>query len=284
MGNLQDLLDNVRSHATTRDTEPTSRSTDSPAAMPSDSTAVATSQHALAGDTVAAVSAGEPVNNAAAETTEPAADSSPKRDATADTKPAAEAAATATTTADATPSPTGTQPTAVTSTPANTQQAPQHSETAPTPAPEAQRAAPKKGWLSVTVEPRGEVYVDGQYRGESPPARRIELTRGAHTLEVRSPKHEMYHEAVNITAGELSNRNVYLKTLKGQLSIATDAGAEVYVDGTLIGITPINRAIELAAGKHLVTIKKAGFNTWNNEITIDANRALPLKIVLSPIF
>jgi hypothetical protein len=86
------------------------------------------------------------------------------------------------------------------------------------------------------------------------------------------------------TAGELSSRNIALRKPQGWLSIATTAGAEVSVDGSFIGVTPLGKALKLDAGTHQVTVKKAGFNVWNNQITINADETLPLSIMLSPLY
>jgi hypothetical protein len=64
--------------------------------------------------------------------------------------------------------------------------------------------------------------------------------------------------------------------------VATTEGAELYIDGKLIGITPITRPIEVDAGTHTVTIKKANYFAWTSEVTVGSNETLPLQITLSP--
>jgi serine/threonine protein kinase len=142
----------------------------------------------------------------------------------------------------------------------------------------------RKGWLSITANPSAEIYVNGAFRGMTPPALNLELPRGSHRLECRSAGYISYSETVHITAGELSSRNIALRKPQGWLSIATTAGAEVSVDGSFIGVTPLGKALKLDAGTHQVTVKKAGFNVWNNQITINADETLPLSIMLSPLY
>jgi serine/threonine protein kinase len=154
----------------------------------------------------------------------------------------------------------------------------------PKPAEVEKRPEVKKGWLSVTADPWAEVYIDGVYHGDTPPPLRVELTRGAHRVECRNPGYKGYAETVQITAGELSNRRVILKKLKGSIRVATMAGAEVYVDGVIIGVTPLAGPIDLDAGTHQVTVKKLGFNTWNNQVTVVVDQELPLSITLSPSY
>ena len=83
-------------------------------------------------------------------------------------------------------------------------------------------------------------------------------------------------------SGELSRRSVTLKRQRGIISIATTEGAELYIDGQLIGLTPIMRPIEVEAGRHTVTIKKTNFYAWTSEVTVESNETLPLRITLSP--
>ncbi len=168
--------------------------------------------------------------------------------------------------------------------------------TAPAPAPvEPAPAKPEKkvtedepekvfreGYLSLTADPGCEVWVNGKYRGDASPTLRLTLPAGRQTIECRHPKCEPYMETIQIVSGELSRRNVTLQRLRGIISLATTEGAELYIDGNLIGVTPIMRPIEVDAGTHTVTIKKANFFTWTSDVVVEANDTLPLRITLSP--
>ncbi|MDH3217659.1 MAG: protein kinase [Candidatus Krumholzibacteria bacterium] len=144
--------------------------------------------------------------------------------------------------------------------------------------------AVRKGWISVDADPWAEVYIDGQYRGDTPPALRVELVHGPHSIECRNPAFTAYHETIHITAGELSTRNIVLTKLTGHIRVSTTAGAEIYVDGVLVGVTPLTKAIELEAGTHQVTVRKVGYHVWDNQIAVDADQTMPLDITLSPLY
>lgn len=140
----------------------------------------------------------------------------------------------------------------------------------------------RQGWLSINAKPNAEVYVDGVYQGDTPPALSLKLTSGDHKIECRHPRYESYSEVLKITTGELSRRDIALKKLKGIVSLATQEGAEFFVDGVLFGVTPILKPIELDAGPHVLTIKKEGFFVWNSEVSVEPNEVMPLRITLSP--
>ena len=177
--------------------------------------------------------------------------------------------------------------------PAAAETEPAPAETAPEPAPKPAEPKPAKtqseeperfreGYLLVTVEPSGQVYVNGVYRGLANPRLRLTLNAGMQSIECRTEKHAPYHETLRIIAGETSQRTVILQKLKGIISLATQEGAELYIDGALIGITPIMRPIEVDAGTHTLTIKKENHFTWSSDVTVEANATLPLRITLSP--
>lgn len=157
----------------------------------------------------------------------------------------------------------------------------------PDPQPDPQpppRPKVREGWIQINSVPWAEVYVDGLYRADVPPAATLSLERGEHVVELRNPKCEPYKETILVTAGELSTRNVYLKKLVGTISLTTTEGAEIYIDGILIGVAPLRKPLELDAGKHLLTVKKAGHHVWNNEIEVIKQKEVPLKIMLSPMY
>jgi serine/threonine protein kinase len=164
---------------------------------------------------------------------------------------------------------------------APTQQTARESQADTKPA-EPVRPPARIGYLEIEARPNAEIYVDGRYRGDTPPAMSLELNAGEHKIECRHPRYEDYTEVLKIVNGELSRRFITLKTLKGALSVVTEAGAEVYIDGRLVGVTPIGKPIELDSGPHMVTLKKSGYHTWSSEVTVESKHTLPLHITLSP--
>jgi hypothetical protein len=150
------------------------------------------------------------------------------------------------------------------------------------PAPQQEPERFREGYLLVNVEPSAQVYVNGVYRGLANPTLRLTLNAGMQSIECRSDKFQTYNESLRITAGETSSRTVLMKKLRGIISLATQEGAELYVDGALIGITPIMRPIEVDAGTHTLTIKKLNHFTWSSDVTVEPNATLPLRITLSP--
>jgi len=137
----------------------------------------------------------------------------------------------------------------------------------------------KTGFLNVASDPAAEVWVDGVYKGDAPV--KLELRAGRHSVELRHPSYEPYSENLRIVAGELSRRSVSMKKMQGSISMATQEGAELYIDGRRYGMTPLMRPILLDAGRHTLSLRKQGYFEWTSEVTVEAKKTLPLKITLS---
>jgi FAD/FMN-containing dehydrogenase len=83
----------------------------------------------------------------------------------------------------------------------NIEPAPDGAEAAPA---EAAPPPPSPGTavIALAVAPWGEVFVDGQSRGVSPPLRTLEIPPGSHTIEIRNSTFPNHVEKVNVKAGE----------------------------------------------------------------------------------
>jgi len=117
---------------------------------------------------------------------------------------------------------------------------------------------PKPGILSVNSTPPGaEVYVNGTYRGRTPLS--ITLPPGRYQVVVTLKGYQQYAETINLSAGE--NVSIFARLNKeavGTLQInTTPSGADVYVDGSWRGTTPI--ILTLPPGTHTIEIRKEGY-------------------------
>jgi hypothetical protein len=70
---------------------------------------------------------------------------------------------------------------------------------------------------------------------------------------------------------------------EGQLVIdsMTD-GAKVYIDGKLVGKTPIEKPIPLRPGKHKIKATKAGHSTLELDFTVKARKNIEMMVELLP--
>jgi len=58
--------------------------------------------------------------------------------------------------------------------------------------------------------------------------------------------------------------------------------AKIYVDGNYLETTPLNRALLLPAGEHVLELKNPNFQTVRQKIVVEQSRSDTIKINLKP--
>ena len=101
-----------------------------------------------------------------------------------------------------------------------------------------------------------------------------ELEAGEHELVVSKERYLPHTEYITVTGRSIRERyEVNLEPAWAVVSLTSQpAGAEVLVDGASLGVTPLNA--ELLQGERDVTLKLAGHQAWQEELSITAGRDL----------
>ncbi len=146
---------------------------------------------------------------------------------------------------------------------------------------------PILGSLRVTSEPGGaRVTVNGEERGATP-LDLEELPLGVYEVGVELKGHEPQTRDVALTAGEpsaavevtLSRRQPTL----GRVNFAsTPPGAEVSVDGKVVGKAPVTD-VRLRPGSHRVQMTLDGHARWAGAVEVTAGRQVSLEAPLAPL-
>jgi hypothetical protein len=140
--------------------------------------------------------------------------------------------------------------------------------------------APAVGWLNIDSRPSGaEVVVDGHVRGRTPAI--VELPAGTHLVELRGIGSPVLAN-LEVRAGEQASEVVALRDdrASGTLAVETlPAGAEVHVDGELVGFAPV-RAEDLRPGEHVVLVRNAVASV-ERRVTIEPAQTVDLSVPLS---
>ena len=68
--------------------------------------------------------------------------------------------------------------------------------------PATRASAQQTGKIEISVTPWGEILIDGKKRGISPPLRQLEISAGAHTIEIRNATFAPHLQRVDVKAGE----------------------------------------------------------------------------------
>jgi len=96
-----------------------------------------------------------------------------------------------------------------------------------------------------------------------------ELTPGLHVLVVAAPGHLTSRREILFPEGGLATLDVPLLELPARLSIETEPGVSVLVDGRPSGQTPLSRPIEVPGGPHIVTLLRRGRESLAEEVDTD---------------
>lgn len=162
--------------------------------------------------------------------------------------------------------------------------------------PIAAPAAPaRNGSLVVRTTPSGaRVFVNGRESGRTPLTVR-DLARGTHRVRVVRDGYTTQERRVTITSARPA-RTMALRLTParipsaarttapvpstpgiigrhtGALSVESrPTGAKVYVDGRLVGSTPLSLP-EVAAGEHAIRIERDGYRRWSSSVRVVADQ------------
>ena len=137
------------------------------------------------------------------------------------------------------------------------------------------------GHLRVTLAPAatGELFVDGRSHGEVPGVA-TDVPAGSHEIEVRAPRYLSFGTVLEIEGkGIEQTLDVTLEPGWADLSIdSVPGGAEVKVDGELLGATPLSA--ELLAGRRVVELRRDGYKPWQQTLAVIAGTPVNLGEVV----
>lgn len=143
-------------------------------------------------------------------------------------------------------------------------------------------AVPKNASLRVvTPVPDAEVFIDGASVGKAP-IERNDLQPGKHFVVVRRQGYADFKREVNLDPAQPTVLTAELSA-SGSLKILSNiAGADVYIDGVVVGKTPL-QLDTISSGEHLVEIKKTGYVPARQPFRVDGGEAKILSAELAPI-
>jgi hypothetical protein len=145
-------------------------------------------------------------------------------------------------------------------------------------------SVPAFGSVSVSSSPSGaEAYVDGQFVGYTPVS--YGTRSGSHTVEVRLSGYDTYSTSVNVPGGQTASVNAGLvQTVRNGTANFTSnpSGAEVYVNGQYVGVTPTG-SFSYPQGNYTVQFRLGGYNDTSLSFSVSANSNQTVRADLAPV-
>jgi len=128
------------------------------------------------------------------------------------------------------------------------------------------------------------IFIDNEPKGVTPGV--IEdVAVGTHTLEVRPSGLPVHSQQIMIQPGrrEVVNFTVNRAVLGGSLRvIANVAGAEIRLDGEVIGQAPVSRDA-VAPGEHILEAQAAGYQAVQQPVSVEPGRQRVVSLELRPV-
>ncbi|HJX64210.1 MAG TPA: PEGA domain-containing protein [Polyangia bacterium] len=128
------------------------------------------------------------------------------------------------------------------------------------------------GRLLVTSNVPAQIEIDNLVVGRTPMAAPLAVASGLRLLGVVAPGHVPIRLEVSVTGGQQTDTTVELLPLQGALANlivrCVLPGADVLVDGKLVGRTPLPASVPLPPGSHEVTLRRPGYRALAQNITL----------------
>lgn len=140
------------------------------------------------------------------------------------------------------------------------------------------------GWSDITVSSvplDANVLIDGKPFGKTP--LHTQLSPGSYLLEISADRFKTWEHRLNVKPNEPQEiSDVRLQPADGKLTINTKPdGANIIIDGTFVGQTPLTRDIS-PDKHHVVQISKAGYEKTNRDVQVASAASKTLNVNLKP--
>jgi hypothetical protein len=104
------------------------------------------------------------------------------------------------------------------------------------------------------------------------------VTEGEHVVRAEAEGYKPAEKRVRVIAGVPVYEPLVLEPVPAQLTVETEAGARVMIDGRGVGEAPL-APLALVAGSHVVTVVRTGRKPVAREVTLE--RAKPVKVTIA---
>jgi len=132
-----------------------------------------------------------------------------------------------------------------------------------------------------SIPSQASIYINGEYRGETPLT--LEVEAGTYAIRISKDDYQDYTTTVTIEPGKTATVSANLTQKTGMLKITSEpSGAEVYVDGSYKGTTPLT--LTLTPGTYEVKVVKEDYEPYTQIVTLNADETKTINAKLKALF
>ena len=140
--------------------------------------------------------------------------------------------------------------------------------------------------LDIRVNVPAAISIAGKPLGRAPLKRPLRVVSGEHVVSVVAPGYAPAHLPVTVAGGQRRRLSVTLKRASGRLaSLRIESqlpDAEIVVDGSVVGKTPLAAPLPLAPGRRVIELRRQGYRTERRELTAAPGGQARLELDLKP--
>jgi hypothetical protein len=115
---------------------------------------------------------------------------------------------------------------------------------------------------------------------EGPLPLKVEVEPGRYQATVTAPGYASGSKTVDVVAGRFFVVEVPLQPIPARVAVKATPGATVLIDGGAGGETPLSRPVEVAAGSHVLSVRKRGYRLWSESIEVDRGDVVAFDVDL----
>jgi hypothetical protein len=138
-----------------------------------------------------------------------------------------------------------------------------------------------KAEVALAISPGGEVFLDGEPQGPTPPLAELRMRAGAHVVEVRHGDDPPLRRELELKPGQRVELRHVFSPLPRLVFEVSPAG-EIFVDGVARGAVGALAQLDLAEGKHVVEIRHPPYPAHRREITLKRGEQVTVRHVFAP--
>ena len=136
------------------------------------------------------------------------------------------------------------------------------------------------GFLMIECQPWADIYIDDVKRESTPLKNPLRVSAGIHQIKLVHPEYPSFKRAINISPEESYHISVNLDTTIGYVTCHVHPWGEVFIDGKLIGQTPLSNYVRVEAGNHILVIRNPGYSEYRRSFIISKNDTVSFNINL----
>jgi len=130
------------------------------------------------------------------------------------------------------------------------------------------------------------IRIDGKEAGTGPMLGPLLLGPGDHEIEAARPGYRSERRSMKLVSGAGRVEKFVLEVDIGSVFVRTNvAGTAVYVDGQFTGTTPLNQAVALLPGRHVLGLRAANYEDSVRAFDVQAGskEVIDIALVAKPV-